>query len=167
MSQLLDFYRMLGPDSERRMLSDIWEWNNERLEECHDFIQWMFPLKEPSAFNAEAPLVTLEHQLAFRRESELQAAYRRSIAKFLAFLGLHLGADGFVTRGPNFDDRLAVWRHPNHNWLRITRMLKSMRLLGFDSEAAAVWTCLRALHEDGGFVTEHSHGFWRDTASGL
>jgi hypothetical protein len=149
------------------MLSDYWSWDEEELEACHDFIQWMFPLDEPSAFNADAPLVTPDDQKAFRREMQLQIAYRRSIAKFLEFLGLQIGADGLVNRGPNFDRRLAVWRGLNHNWLRITRMLKSMRLLGFENEAAAVWRCLRMLHDDCGFVSETSFAYWQGAASGL
>jgi hypothetical protein len=164
MSQLLDFYRLEARDSEGRTLDEIWAWSDEVLEQCHDFIQWMFPLDEPSAFNADAPLVTQEDQAAFRREPQLQTAMRRSLSVFLAFLGLAVADDGRVIRTTNFNQRLAVWKYLNHNWLRITRVLKSLRLLGFENEASALWLCLKDLHEKDGFVSEDSFAYWRDAA---
>jgi hypothetical protein len=48
MSRLLDFYRGVGADTEGRRLEDILAWPDDDLEEVHDFIQWLFPLPEPS-----------------------------------------------------------------------------------------------------------------------
>jgi hypothetical protein len=50
-SRLLAFYRGQAPDDAGRWLKDIWEWDDEQLETTHDFIQWLFPLPEPSRFN--------------------------------------------------------------------------------------------------------------------
>jgi hypothetical protein len=167
MSQLLDFYRLQAPDLEGRMLSDIWSWSDNELEQCHDFIQWMFPLDEPSSVNADAPLVTQEDQASFRSDFVLRNAYQRSLKRFLQFLGLGIAADGSVGRAINFDSKEAVWKYTNHNCLRITRLLKSLRLLGFESEAAAVWKCLKVMHEDGGFVSQNTFEYWIDAAEGL
>jgi hypothetical protein len=167
MSQLLNFYRLEGRDTEGRTLDEVWRWTDEEFEQCHDFIQWMFPLDEPSAFNPDAPLVSAKDRAAFREEPQLQAAMRQSLAVFLAFLGLEIADDGQVDRGKNFERRLAVWKHPNHNWLRITRTLKSLQLLGFRNEAGALWGCLKRLHETEGFVSEDSFQSWRDAAEGL
>jgi opioid growth factor receptor-like protein len=162
MSRLLEFHRLRGRDSEGRMLSEIWEWDEDGLENCHDFIQWMFPLAEPSSVNADAPLVTKEEELAFRREPELETARKRSLSVFLQFLGLSMAEDGNVVRGENFAVRAGVWKYSNHNWLRITRMLKSLRLLGLEKEAGAVWLCVKELHDQDGLVSEHSFKFWED-----
>ena len=167
MSRLLDFYRHKSPDCQGRTLREIWSWNDEQLEHCHDFIQWMFPLDEPSSVNADAPLVSGEDRLAFQTEPQLQTAMRRSLSVFLAFLGLAMTEDGRVIRGQNFNRRIGIWKHSNHNWLRITRMLKSLRLLGLDKEARAVWLCLKELHEKDGLVSEHSFEYWRNAAEGL
>jgi hypothetical protein len=164
MSRLLDFYRLAKRDSERRKLDEIWGWSDDELEECHDFIQWMFPLDEPSAFNADAPLVTEEDRAAFRAEPQLQAAMRQSLSVFLAFLGLTITGDGRVIRADNFNQRLALWKYQNHNWLRITRVLKSLRLLGFESEANAFWACLKVLHEKDGFVSDDSFAYWKQAS---
>lgn len=148
------------------MLAELWQWDDEQLEHCHDFIQWMFPLDEPSAFNADAPLVGNEERAAFRTEPQLQAAMRRSLSKFLRFLGLAITAEGRVAKCDNFGLRSAVWKLPNHNWLRITRVLKSLRLLGFEREAAEFWACLKELHETDGLVSAHSFEYWKDAAAG-
>jgi len=166
MSQLVDFYLLQGRDPEGRTLDQVWGWDNEDLEQCHDFIQWMFPLDEPSAFNPDAPLVTQDDRLAFRTDPQLQAAMRRSLSVFLAFLGLSVAEDGRVVRGRDFERRLSLWKHANHNWLRITRVLKSLRLLGFETEAGAFWACLRELHEKEGFVSPDSFQYWREAATG-
>ena len=167
MSQLLDFYRGTGRDSERRNLSEIWAWDDPQFEYCHDFIQWLFPLDEPSAVNADAPLVTAEDQAAFRSERELQAAMRRSFVRFISFVGLKQTDDGRIIRGPNFDQRQVVWRYQNHNWLRITRVIKSLRLLGFENEARAFWVCLKNFHDIEGYDFGHSFDYWKDAAAGL
>lgn len=148
------------------MLTEIWGWNHEQLEECHDFIQWLFPLNEPSAFNADAPLVAEQDRAAFRADSQLRNALRRSLALFLGFLGLKMTDGGRVVRGENFGRRRAVWSHANHNWLRITRVLKSLRLLGLEKEAAELWLCLKELHENEGLVSEDSFSYWQSAANG-
>ena len=48
MSRLLDFYRGLKADTEGRSLKEILAWDEDDLEAVHDFIQWLFPLPEPS-----------------------------------------------------------------------------------------------------------------------
>ena len=164
MSQLLDFYRLAEPDSEGRMLYEIWAWDDAALEQCHDFIQWMFPLAEPSGFNPDAPLVSEEDRLAFLRESQLRKAMRRSLSVFLAFIGLALAPDGRVVRAPDFEHRLAVWKYPNHNWLRITRVLKSLRLLGLEAEAGALGPA-EGLAREHGLVCEDSFEYWRNAAT--
>ncbi len=129
MSRLLDFYRGRGTDSEGRTLDKIWAYSDRELEAVHDFIQWMFPLREPSRFNPDAPLLTDADVEAFRSDTSLQVAMGRSLGRFLAFLGLRREA-GEVQGADDFALERAVWTSPNHNWLRITRALTSTRMLG-------------------------------------
>ena len=165
-SRILEFYRLEAPDSERRMIREYWQWSDAEIEQIHDFIQWMFPLDEPSSVNPDAPLLTTEDRAAFCSDSLLQGCLRKSEERFLNFLGLQIGPNGVVGRSPNFRQRIHLWKYSNHNWLRITRMLKSLRLLGFENEAKEVWKCLRKLHDDG-YVSERSFGYWNDAADGL
>ena len=105
MSRLLDFYRGQATDSEGRWLRDIWTWDDDELESVHDFIQWLFPLPEPSRFNPDAPLLTEADITAFRGDEQLRANLRRSFERVLTFLGLAMSEDGKVVEGPNFARR--------------------------------------------------------------
>src|SRR5579884_3099361 len=127
MSPLINFYRGTAPDSEGRMLQEIWAWSDQELEAVHDFIQWLFPLPEPSRFNPDAPLLTPEDVAAFRTDDRLRANLRRSFERILTFPGLAETPGGQVVEGPNFAARTPdVWSVPNHNWLRVTRILRSL-----------------------------------------
>jgi hypothetical protein len=53
---IVAFYLNQRPDSQGRMIEDIWLWDSHRLEYTHDYIQWLFPLKQKSRFNPDAPL---------------------------------------------------------------------------------------------------------------
>jgi hypothetical protein len=65
MSRLVEFYFGRATDSEGRLLHEIWEWGDDDFEEVHDFVQWLFPLPEPSRFNPDAPLLTEEDVASF------------------------------------------------------------------------------------------------------
>src|ERR1700685_4418303 len=162
MSKLLDFYRGQGTDAEGRSLKDIWKWKDDTLEAVHDFIQWLFPLPEPSRFNPDAPLLTAEDIAAFKRNPELRANLRRPFEPLLTFLGLAETVDGDVGEGPNFARHVPdVWDYPNHNWLRITRILRSLHLLGLEAEAQALYRRLADFHTRRRFpIGDDTFQFW-------
>src|SRR5271170_590862 len=109
MSRLVDFYRGLTTDTEGRRLEDILVWPDDDLEEIHDFIQWLFPLPEPSQFNPDAPLLSDKDIAAFKSDPLLQANLMKSFERILAFLGLSLSEEKVVD-GPSFTARVAdVW----------------------------------------------------------
>jgi hypothetical protein len=164
MSKLLDFYRGQGTDSEGRTLGELWSWNDDQLEEVHDFIQWMFPLPEPSRFNPDAPLLSRDDVTAFRSEALLQSQLKKSFERILTFLGLTRAADGSVVEGPNFAHRVPeIWAYPNHNWLRITRILRSLSRLGLESEAHALFKQLEAFYGQRRFpITSETYQYWTD-----
>jgi hypothetical protein len=164
MSQLVDFYRGTGTDAEGRRLDEILAWPDGRLEAIHDFIQWLFPLPEPSRFNPDAPLLTPQDVALFRQDSTLRANLRRSFERILPFLGLAETADGEVAVGPNFDRRAPdVWDYPNHNWLRITRILRSLHLLGLEAESQALYHRLEDFHSRRRFpIGDDTFRYWTD-----
>jgi hypothetical protein len=167
---LLRFYRLEGQDARGRTLPDIWDWDDARLEDVHDYIQWLFPLPEPSAFNPLAPILDATAIAAFHESPHLRQRLLRSLERLLAFYGLTLTAAGDtvrVTRAPSFADRSRTWlRAGNHNHLRLTRILTSLRLLGLEDHAAALADCLEAI------AREHPHAisattlaYWRRAAT--
>ncbi|MFQ4137722.1 opioid growth factor receptor-related protein [Nodosilinea sp. PGN35] len=48
--RIVPFYLGIQADVQGRMIQEIWSWNFEELECVHDFVQWLFPLPEKSAW---------------------------------------------------------------------------------------------------------------------
>ena len=129
MSQITDFYSGDGTDTEGRSLEEILCQDLQWMEACHDYVQWLFPLQEPSNFNPDAPLLTTEDIELFQRVPLLRENFERSIEKMLYFLGFQEDEDGFYLAN-SFNKQKYTWFEFNHNALRITRFLTSMTLLG-------------------------------------
>ncbi len=168
MSRLVSFYRGAATDSERRKLDDILSWDDDDLEAVHDFIQWLFPLPEPSQFNADASLVDEDDIEEFKRDKFLRANLGRSFARILRFLGLTRTDNGEVLEGGNFQARARdVWAAPNHNWLRLTRILRSLKLLGLEAEAEALYGRLNAFYTGKRFpIPADTFRYWTQAVRG-
>jgi hypothetical protein len=146
-SPIIGFYRERGRDHRGRRLAEILHWDDEALESIHDFIQWLFPLDEPSGANRSAPILTPADIAAFRNDPALRHNLRRSLVRMLAFYGLRLvddeGGAPTVARSGTWPERSSVWLSPhNHNYLRLTRIMKSLALLGMPGHARAVCDAL-------------------------
>ncbi|MFM7524703.1 MAG: opioid growth factor receptor-related protein [Betaproteobacteria bacterium] len=48
---MVAFLEGSGTDTDSRRLSDIWQFDDDEIDYTHDFIQWMFPLREASGAN--------------------------------------------------------------------------------------------------------------------
>jgi len=165
-SRLLEFYRGHGRDHRGRLLSHILGFGLDELEFHHDYIQWLFPLPEPSGANASAPLLSQEDITIFTSDAALQQAVLRSFRLMLPFYGLDLfvrSGDVHVKRGGNFDERRVVWlTRGNHNFLRISRMLRSIALLGHQRYASAFLECLEDIYEEDALtIGDVTMGYWR------
>jgi hypothetical protein len=148
---IIAFYTGSKPDHRGRYLHEIQSWSDDRLESVHDYVQWLFPLPEPSGFNPAAPILTLESVQEFRTRPELQQALRLSFLRMLTFFGLEMSSSEplRVTRSCGFATRAAFWLSAgNHNHLRITRILKCLGLLGLGLEAKALFDCLTDIYAD-------------------
>jgi hypothetical protein len=148
---IIAFYNGAAPDHRGRYLNEIQAWPDEYLEAAHDYIQWLFPLPEPSGFNAAAPILTRETMQEFRMRTELQERLRASFLCMMNFYGLEAGSGEqiTVTRASNFADKATLWLSPaNHNHLRITRILRCLSILGLEPEAKAFFDCLSEIYRD-------------------
>ncbi len=171
-NRILEFYNGEGVDHRGRYLEDIVEWSDERLEYTHDYIQWLFPLTEGSAVNPDAPILDADTIAEFRARTNLGENLRRSFVRMLRFYGLKLDpAPLAVTKLESFPDRARDWLWAgNHNHLRITRILKCLRLLGLEAESRAFFECLRQIYEserasDRPRITDISFRFWTAAAN--
>ncbi len=162
MSRLIEFYRGTAPDSQGRTLAQIWHFSDEEMEDYHDFIQWLFPLLEPSQYNPNAPLLTNADVAAFRDEATLRDHLLRSLDRFLEFVGLVRREDR-IEPGPAFDQKREVWTSPNHNWLRITRVLHCLRILGLEEQGRQLFSSLELLNQNGeGRISHSTLAYWQN-----
>ena len=119
MTAIISFLEGRGVDDAGRLIGDVWRFDEGDLERGHDFIQWLFPLPEPSLAVPGSPILSEAEVAAVRASPAAQEALIRS-AKIMA----------------QFYETNDHWLRPrNHNHLRITRIIKSLRLLVDDAAA--------------------------------
>jgi len=167
---ILEFYRG-GKDAEGRTLTEILAWDDEKLEDVHDYIQWIFPTAKASEFNRRAPVLDSATISAFKAEPELRTKLLDAFARMLRFYGFELEQrDGrpAVVRGVNWSTRREEWLTPgNHNLLRITRILDCLATLALEEHARAFLATLEGLDEnDRRKIGRRTYAFWREAAKG-
>lgn len=150
-ARIIGFLGGQSPEREGRYLSEIQQWPDRELESVHDFIQWMFPLPDPSPVNPDAPVLDTETIQEIRSRPELQDSVRTSLQRMRRF---YEGSSRWLTPG-------------NHNHLRITRILKCLKWLGLDAEAGAFFQYLEKVYEQERSkpqpgITARSFEFWRN-----
>jgi hypothetical protein len=159
-----------GEDDDGRTFDEIVGWDDARLEMVHDYIQWVFPLPERSGANPGAPVLDAQTIAAIRGNAEMQGRLRAAFQRMLAFYGFALEGEA-VVEGPRFAAASHNWLHAgNHNHLRLTRILRSLRVLGLQREAAALWGALRSVYERESAagrrtITPETFAFWRQAAT--
>ena len=116
---IVGFLEGKTPDHRGRMVSMLWIQTDDDAENTHDYIQWMFPLDEPSQAVSGAPVLN-DFDIDEIRENRLAVENLEESARW--FLGFLERNDHSIT---NYD----------HNHLRITRAIKSLRLLTSDQAA--------------------------------
>jgi hypothetical protein len=159
-----------GRDDLGRTSDEILRWDDERLEMVHDYIQWIFPLPERSGANPSAPVLTQGSISLIRDTPEMQQRLGGGYQRMLKFYGFECEGER-VVQSPAFPAVSRNWLKPgNHNHLRLTRMLRSMRLLGLGSEAASLWAALRQLYESERSagrrsISDETFAFWKRAAT--
>ena len=119
MIEIVGFLEGKTPDHRGRILAMLLQQPDHQAEATHDYIQWLFPLDEPSRSINGAPVLT-ELDIDEIKESSLaQGNLAKSASWFL----------GFLQRNQHWVTKY------DHNHLRITRVIKSLRLLASDKAA--------------------------------
>lgn len=145
MTAVLAFLEGQGTDGAGRTVFDVLALNDAALEHTHDFIQWLFPLMEPSQAVPGSPVLTEGEAVAIRESMLAQCALAAATDRMVAFYG--------ATKD---------WLRPSdHNHLRITRIIRSLRLLRDDATADgfrdAVLNHVEAMRAP---VSARSRGYW-------
>ena len=143
--EIVGFLEGKLPDHRGRILDMLLQQTDHQAEATHDYIQWMFPLDEPSRSVNGVPLLTELEIDEIRQSSLAQANLAKSARWFLGFL-----------------ERNDCWiAKYNHNHLRITRVIRSLRLLASDEAADEFRDKVLALAGDNlNLVDDKARGFW-------
>lgn len=164
MSKITDFYTEQGVDSNDMYIQDVLHMDDAWWEGCHNHIQWVFPLMEPSKFNPDAPLLTQEDIDLLRNDCLAQSGAVQAFRRFLRFLGLEWDWSEIIPAA-DFFKKADVWTYPNHNWLRVTRVLKFLKLVGLEREANIFYNRLTDISNLFNIPAE-TDKFWFDAVNG-
>ncbi len=164
--RIVSFYLAESADSSGRMIDEIHGWGYDQLDHIHDYIQWLFPLTERSNFNPDAPVLDKAQIEAFRTDEKLKAKLIKSFKVMLSFYGLQCdGIDATIKvfKSGEYLDRKRIWLiNGNHNYLRITRISTSLRVLGVEKYARAFFEFLDELHgEESGRIGHITYAYWK------
>ncbi|MGE5656647.1 MAG: opioid growth factor receptor-related protein [Actinomycetota bacterium] len=166
-NEILVFYLGQKPNSEGRKIEEIWSWNYQELEGVHNYIQWLFPLREASRFNRDAPILTDATIAVFSSNDNLKARLVQSLKVMLKYYGLQCNDLSRnlieVTRSEEYPQRKMAWINPrNHNYLRITRILTSLTILGLPDYAQALFKCLDEIYqEEEAKIGRETYRYWK------
>ena len=142
---IVGFLEGKTPDHRGRILAMLLQQTDHQAEATHDYIQWLFPLDEPSRSVNGAPVLAELDIDEIRQSSLAQANLAKSARWFL----------GFLERNDHWTAKY------NHKHLRITRVIKSLRLLASDEVADEFRDKVLALAGDNlNLVDQKARGFW-------
>jgi Opioid growth factor receptor (OGFr) conserved region len=165
---ILAFYTGDRPNSQGRAIEDIWLWDCQKLESVHNYIQWLFPLREKSRFNTSAPTLSDRAIQAFRTSEELRNRLVNSLKVMLAFYGLECregeNAEIVIVKSGEYLSRKREWIEKcNHNYLRLTRILTSLTILGLENYAVALFRCLDEIYkENKESIGLETYNYWKN-----
>ncbi|XP_043859948.1 opioid growth factor receptor-like protein 1 isoform X3 [Dromiciops gliroides] len=109
-----------------------WKGDYEKLEHNHTYIQWLFPLREQGLNFYAKELTTYEIE-EFKKTKEATRRFFLAYKMMLEFFGMKLtDKTGNVARATNWQERFQHLNESQHNYLRITRILKSLGELGYE-----------------------------------
>ena len=143
---IVGFLKGKTPDHRGRTLSMVFAFSDERAEQTHDYTQWLFPLDEPSGSVLGAPVISDLDIDEIKKSPAAQANLIKASEWFFQFL----------SRNQRWISKY------DHNHLRITRVIRSLRLLVGDVEAdnfrQSIFDYLR---EDVTLIGEKAKSYWK------
>lgn len=145
-----------------------WFGNYELLEKNHTWVQWVFPIRERVVGKHAQPL-QLHEAKAIIADKEAYARVLKSYELMLDFLGMKLkdAKSGEIERSSNWKNRYNELNEKwNHNFLRITRMLKCLGELGYEHlKYPFVEFVLKEIFENGQLYNalDAAENYWLET----
>lgn len=151
-------------DGRLMLVDDVLKFDLDQIEECHNFIQWLFPLTEKSAFNPEAPVIHAEdYDILIEMDSVTDKVYE-GFGMMMEFFNVDMESfkvgtytlDRFI---PNYilGSEQDLLKDKSHHDLRLTRIITSMASFGFTEEAYMLLNFLETFYPE-----RDSIPYWRN-----
>jgi hypothetical protein len=159
---IIGFYEGRARNQEGYTIDDISGFTDAGLEKNHCYIQWIFPLPEKSKAVPTSPILRQGDIDEFNRRPDLQKKMRTMFEIMLMFYGLNIYEHKVRTSFEHWHYRYPVWLTPrNHNFLRISRIIRSAKLLGLKGEAQMFYDFLCNIYKDNkGTIGPVTKQFW-------
>lgn len=158
--RLIDFYTGAGIDDHGRTFEEILLWDSDELESVHDYVQWLFPTDQPSQFNPTAPILDQETLEAFIDSALCMKNLVRATDRILDHFKFTKDRNGIRTipgkkhcsyyslkvKKPKLNKPWWIQKG-DHNYLRFTRILRCLNLVGLNIYAEMIYQLLSEMHE--------------------
>ena len=160
-SKVIGFLKGESTDARGKYISQYWDATDEELEKDHAYIQWLFPLDTPSEYNPDAPVITKEDMKAMQEDSDVKRNMVTSFTRMAEFYGFYM-TDGKLV--PTFGYRICrpSWLTPwNHNFKRITRIIRSLRIAGLSDVSELFYKKMEEIAKEHPRTVGKSTEYWR------
>lgn len=128
-------------------LNDFLSYNNKQIENEHGWIQWVFPTPEQSAHDYSPPCSL--NDIKRRNNDKIQSNMRKCYHKIRGFYSTERSKK-WITKN-------------NHNYLRISRILRSLRVFGLNDEADEFFSYLTVIYKNNpDVVTKQTYEIWKE-----
>jgi hypothetical protein len=130
--------------------------NYFELESNHTYIQWLFPTNEPSNMVRFSPILEEEEAKIIIDDFSIILKIEKSFFKIVDFLGFELINQKLISK-----NGIPFWLNGkfNHNILRSTRIIKSLKLFKMDLYAKLFY---EAIYEYKNNVTFETINYWEE-----
>ncbi len=143
-----DFLRGECTDHAGRTINDILPNDDKWLEERHDYIQLLFPIDQTSSYFKAAPTISLEEAFKLAADEQVVENLERAYYRMLDF----------------YSNPENKWfRKHNHNFLRISRILRCLRMFGLNDRADEFYAFLeQKIQSNPDIIDETTLSFWKE-----
>lgn len=149
---VLGFLSGKTKDYKGRTYEEMLKWDNTQLENCHDQVQHFFPLHEDSGHAVAWPVLTREVLEEAKQDQNILNNIKKGSELFASF---------FALDDPNAIERHREWCRPkNHNLLRVTRIIRCLRLFGMEKEAKDFYDKALKAGDGCGELDNVSKSYW-------
>lgn len=146
-SRVISFLRGEVKDDKNRSLTELQSMPDWKLERTHDAIQWLFPTDIPSRHIKDAPVLT-----------------PNDVDILATDLAIHDTIQMSLTRMIWFYEKNDYWiSQCNHNFLRITRILRCLWLANMKHDYVGLQKALDAIFIDyADIIGEETYLYWKN-----